>query len=80
MNVVGPWADLSLGGPGWKRRCWAVWAVRVKAGAVVGLSLIIWSSSGLASGSFVGVTLGPGRCYRMEVCTHCAIGQMLLHL
>lgn len=37
MNVIGPWADLSLGRPGWRRRCWAVWAVRVEAGGVVGL-------------------------------------------
>lgn len=37
MNVIGPWADLSLGRHGWRRRCWAVWAVRVEAGGVVGL-------------------------------------------
>lgn len=37
VNVIGPWANLSLGGPGWRRRCRAIWAVRVEAGAVVGL-------------------------------------------
>lgn len=42
--------------------------------------LRIWYFPRLASGSCVGVALGPGRCYLTELYANCVIGQMPLRL
>lgn len=56
-------------------------AVRVEVGTVVWVECLrIWYFPRLASGSCMGVALGPGRCYLTELCTQSDLGQMPLQL